>query len=127
MSVPDDRLTIQQAAEALGLSVYTLRYYERIGLIHPITREENTHRRYSAQDIGWIDFLTKLRAAGMSIRQMQAYADLQRQGDGTLPARLAILRDHRRQVEERLKEMQEHLRIIRHKIEYYEGVMGQGS
>jgi DNA-binding transcriptional MerR regulator len=74
----NNTLTIRDVAEATGLSVHTLRYYERIGLIHPIDREENTHRRYSEDDVGWIDFLTKLRAIGMSIQQMQAYAELQR-------------------------------------------------
>ncbi len=81
MNTQDDKLTIQQVAEATGLSVYTLRYYERIGLIHPIGRAENPHRRYTADDIGWIDFLKKIRATGMSMQQMQAYAELQRQGD----------------------------------------------
>ena len=47
-----DQLTIQQVAEATGLSTYTLRYYERIGLIHPIDRAQNTHRRYTLDDIG---------------------------------------------------------------------------
>src|SRR6478672_1843148 len=106
MNTQDDKLTIQQVAEATGLSVYTLRYYERIGLIHPIGRAENTHRRYTADDIGWLDFLTKLRATGMSIQQRQAYAELQRQGDGSLPQRLAMLKEHQRSVEAHMAELQ---------------------
>ncbi len=92
MNPQDDSFTIQQAAVQTGLSEYTLRYYERIGLIHPIGRAENTHRRYSADDLGWIDFLNKLRATGMSIQQMQVYAALQRRGDETLSARSAAIR-----------------------------------
>src|SRR5690606_38983841 len=86
--IMNEGLTIQQVAEATQLSEHTLRYYERIGLIHPISRADNGHRRYSPDDIGWIDFLTKLRAAGMTIQQMQAYAELQRRGDETLPERV---------------------------------------
>lgn len=115
----DETLTIQQVAEATGLSEHTLRYYERVGLIHAIGRAPNGHRRYSPDDIGWIDFLNKLRATGMSIQQMQRYAELQRQGDETLAERVGMLRAHRQQVEERLDELREHLMLISHKIEYY--------
>ncbi|GAB4511053.1 MAG: hypothetical protein OHK0046_08620 [Anaerolineae bacterium] len=119
----EDQLNIQQVAEATGLSVHTLRYYERIGLIHPIDRAENTHRRYTMDDVGWIEFLNKLRATGMSIQQMQHYAELQRGGDATLPDRVAMLRELRDEAEARLAEMQAHLRVIHYKIEIYESIL----
>ena len=95
MEFHKDRLSIQEVTEATGLSAHTLRYYERVGLIHPIEREENTRRRYSPDDVGWIDFLLKLRATGMSIKEMQCYAELQRQGEETLPERLEMLKSLR--------------------------------
>jgi DNA-binding transcriptional MerR regulator len=115
----ENTLTIQQVAEATRLSEHTLRYYERIGLIHPINRAENGHRRYGSNDIGWIDFLTKLRAAGMSIQQMQAYAELQRRGDETLPERVEMLKEVRCKVEARMDELNEHLKLLNYKIEMY--------
>ena len=119
MNTRTDQLTIQEVAEATGLSVHTLRYYERIGLIHNIGRAQNTHRRYSTDDIGWIEFLKKLRAIGMPIQQMQVYAELQRQGDETLPERLEMLKQLRRNVEAHIAELQEHLELIHYKIELY--------
>jgi DNA-binding transcriptional MerR regulator len=118
-SIHEQTLTIQQVAEATGLTVHTLRYYERIGLIHPIGRAENSHRRYSDADVGWLIFLTKLRATGMSIQQMTAYAALQREGDSTLPERLAMLKAHKQQVEAHMDELQTHLEVIRYKIGLY--------
>ena len=118
-----DQLTIQQVAEATGLSTYTLRYYERIGLIHPIDRAQNTHRRYTLDDIGWIELLNKLRATGMSIQQMQRYAELQRQGDETLPERVEMLRMLQREAEARIAEVSEHLKLIRYKIGLYESII----
>jgi DNA-binding transcriptional MerR regulator len=118
-------LTIQQVAEATGLSEHTLRYYERIGLIHAINRAENGHRRYSPDDVGWIDFLNKLRATGMSIQQMQRYAELQREGDSTLPERLEMLKAHRSQVEAQLDELYDHLKVIRYKVEVYQAVLSE--
>lgn len=125
MDTQDDKLTIQQVALATGLSVYTLRYYERIGLIHPIGRAGNTHRRYTADDIGWIDFLNKLRTTGMSIQGMQAYAELQRMGDDTLPERIAMLRELRHKVELRMEELREHMSVLNYKIELYEGIVSE--
>mgnify|MGYP005837680487 CR=1 FL=1 len=115
-------LTIQEVAAATGLSVYTLRYYERIGLIHPINRADNTHRRYTTDDVGWIDFLNKLRSTGMSIQQMQRYAELQRMGDDTLPERLEMLKALKMEAEARIAEVEAHLDVIRYKISYYEAV-----
>ena len=119
MDIQKDRLTIQEVAEATGLTTHTLRYYERIGLIHLINREENTHRCYTADDVGWIDFLLKLRATGMSIKDMQRYAELQRQGDETLPERVEMLKSLRGNVEARINELNEHLKLVRYKIEIY--------
>jgi DNA-binding transcriptional MerR regulator len=119
MDIQKERLTIQEVSKATGLSAHTLRYYERIGLIHPIEREENTRRLYTEDDVGWIDFLLKLRATGMSIKQMQRYAELQRQGDATLPERVEMLKSLQRQVEAHMSELNENLKLICYKIELY--------
>jgi DNA-binding transcriptional MerR regulator len=123
MDIQKDKLTIQEVAQATGLSAHTLRYYERIGLIHPINREENTHRRYTTDDVGWIDFLTKLRATGMSIKDMQKYAELQRQGDETLPQRIEMLKLLRDKVEAHMDELNEHLKLIYYKIDIYQKIV----
>jgi len=123
MDIQKDKLTIQEVAKATGLTPHTLRYYERIGLIHPINREENTRRCYTADDVGWIDFLLKLRATGMSIKDMQRYAELQRQGDETLPERVEMLKSLRDKVESHIEEMNEHLKLIHYKIDYYSKVV----
>jgi DNA-binding transcriptional MerR regulator len=71
-------------------------------------------------DVGWIDFLNKLRAAGMSIQQMQAYAELQRLGDISLPERVEMLKNLRIQLEAHMDELREHLKVIHYKIDFYE-------
>jgi DNA-binding transcriptional MerR regulator len=123
MDIQKEKLTIQEVAQATGLSAHTLRYYERIGLIHPIEREENARRRYTADDIGWIEFLLKLRATGMSIKDMQKYAELQRHGDNTLPERLEMLKSLRGNVEARISDLNEHLKLICYKIEIYQQIV----
>jgi DNA-binding transcriptional MerR regulator len=113
--------TIQEVAERTGISIYTLRYYEHIGLIHSIGRLQNSHRRYSEADIGWIEFLLKLRATGMPIQQMRAYAELQRLGDASLAERIEMLKAHQRETEAHIRQLTEHLALINYKIQFYEG------
>jgi DNA-binding transcriptional MerR regulator len=112
-------LTIQQVADKTGLSEYTLRYYERIGLIVSVDRAENGHRRYTDMDIGWIEFLKCLRATRMPVAQMKMYADLTRAGSQTIDSRLALLEEHRRTVLGQIEEMQRYLAVVDHKIDYY--------
>lgn len=115
----ETELTIQQMAQQCGLGVHTLRYYERNGLLEPINRASNGHRRYSKQDIQRIEFLTKLRSTGMSIRQMQQFAALYRQGDQTIRERRSLLEDHWQTVSAQIDQLQQHLAVIEFKIQRY--------
>ncbi|MGM0713286.1 MerR family transcriptional regulator [Brevibacillus parabrevis] len=95
-------LTIRQVANATGLSVQTLRYYENIGLLSSIHRNKNGYRCYTIDDIAWIDFLTRLKATGMPISTMLEIAELKRQGDSTLTKRRIILEEHYAAVEQHM-------------------------
>jgi DNA-binding transcriptional MerR regulator len=113
-------LTIAQAARATGVSAYTLRYYERAGLIDGVDRADSGHRRYDDHDLAWIEVLQCLRATGMPIRRIRRYAELVRDGEGNERDRLALLEEHRAAVLARLAEVNEHLAFIEQKIARYE-------
>ncbi|MFC8731092.1 MerR family transcriptional regulator [Luteimicrobium sp. NPDC057192] len=114
-------LSIADAAAATGLTVHTLRYYERDGLmLDPVDRAPSGHRRYSAADLSWIVMLTRLRATGMGIAEVREYAELCRAGEGNEDARLMLLRAHRDRVLADLEATREHLRAIDTKIGLYE-------
>ncbi|MBD2034488.1 MerR family transcriptional regulator [Leptolyngbya sp. FACHB-321] len=115
-------LTIQQVAQQTGLSVHTLRYYERNGLLEPVDRASSGHRRYSAEDIARIEFLTRLRATGMPIRQMQEFAQLFRQQPEAIRDRRKLLEAHEQQVQAHIQELQRNLEAIQWKIGYYKGL-----
>lgn len=115
----EEGLTIQDVAGRTGLSVHTLRYYERIGLLDPVSRASNGHRRYALADLAWIEFLQRLRATGMPIHQMQRFAELRRLGQVSLAARRSLLGVHKAEVRLRLQELTRHLAAIEEKIEQY--------
>jgi DNA-binding transcriptional MerR regulator len=103
-------------AQRCGLTTHTLRYYERVGLIQPVGRASNGHRRYSLADEAWIEFLHCLRATNMPIRAMQRYAELRHQGESTSLERRKLLEDHQATIAEQIVELQRAHKILEHKI-----------
>jgi len=115
-------LTVREASALTSLSAHTLRYYERAGLIEPVARTPTGHRRYARDDLEHLRFLHCLRATGMSIRRMQEFAALVRQGQGARPAALALLETHGAEVQARIAALGDSLKVIDRKIERFGGV-----
>ncbi|MFF1822685.1 MerR family transcriptional regulator [Kribbella sp. NPDC058245] len=126
--VPEAGVSIAEAAERTGVSVHTLRYYERAGLvITAVDRTSGGRRRYRELDLRWINMCTRLRSTGMPIRVIREYADLVLAGVGNEKARLALLESHRAEVLTKLAELQENLELIDHKIDVYRGRLEAGT
>ncbi|WP_281902017.1 MerR family transcriptional regulator [Phytohabitans aurantiacus] len=113
-------MTVSEAAERVGLTTYTLRWYEQEGLVEPVDRDSAGRRRYSDQDVDWLVLLTRLRRTGMPVRDMRRYAELARQGDRTLGERRALFEAHRDRVLARIGELEEDLKVLNYKIDIYE-------
>lgn len=88
-------LTIGQVAELTGVSTHTLRYYEQAGLLRAISRTAAGHRLYAPADLAGLAFVMRLKATGMPIAQIQAFAVLREQGESTFGARRDLLVAHR--------------------------------
>jgi DNA-binding transcriptional MerR regulator len=127
-ALPAEGVTIAEAARRTGVSVHTLRYYERAGLVvSPVGRTATGRRRYRELDLKWIIICTKLRATGMPITGIRQYAELVTAGPGNEAERLALLEAHRADVLARLAEIQENLEMINYKIEVYRGSLAAGE
>ena len=121
-------VSIAEAARRTGVSVHTLRYYERAGLVvTPINRSAGGRRRYCQLDIDWITICTKLRATGMPIKTIRRFAELVSAGYGNEPERLALLETHRADVLTKIAELRENLELIDHKIDVYRGRLAAGD
>lgn len=112
-------LTPGEAARASGLTLDTLRYYERIGLLDRVERGPGGQRRYTPADLDWLDVLRYLRGSGMSIGDLRRYVELSHGGEATVPARLALLVEHDARVGERLAELTAQRARLRDKIGWY--------
>ena len=116
-------MKIAELSERYGISSDTLRYYERIGLIHPVNRNESGIRDYNEIDLKRVEFIKCMRSAWLPIEALIEYVGLVQQGDGTIGARKKILKEQREQLATRMKEMQKTLDLLDYKIEVYENAV----
>lgn len=113
-------MNIKEVSEKYDISADTLRYYERIGLIPPVSRNEHGYRDYTEYDCNWVFFAKVMRNAGVSIEAMIEYVALFLEGNNTQDARKQILLNQQEELEIRIKSMQETLGYLKHKINVYE-------
>ncbi|MCS5713195.1 MerR family transcriptional regulator [Herbiconiux sp. CPCC 205716] len=121
--VPAGGLSIGAVSEATGLSIDTLRYYEKAGLLlDPAPRDPGGRRRYGHDDLDWIAGLIMLRETGMSIADVRRMAELSRVPD-TEAERLVVLEAHRERVLAELEHTRAHLTALEKKISAYTAVI----
>jgi len=113
-------MKIAAVSEQYGISADTLRYYERIGLIPPVHRNEGGIRDYNELDLRRVDFIKCMRSAGLPVEVLIEYIGLVQQGDKTIEARKEILIEQRDLLAARMADMQKTLDLLNHKVEVYE-------
>ena len=112
-------MTIKEASQVTGVSADTLGYYERIGLIPPVPRNESGIRNYDEASIGWINFIKCMRGAGLPIEALIEYVALCKEGDKTEASRKAILIEQRDILQQRIESLQKTLVKLNYKIDNY--------
>jgi DNA-binding transcriptional MerR regulator len=113
------KYTIKQAAEKVNLTVYTLRYYDKEGLLPFMERDNVGNRLFTENNVEWLEMICCLKNTGMSLRQIKQYIQLCMQGDATLEVRRQILMEHRQGVLDQIDELNRNLERIDYKIEHY--------
>jgi DNA-binding transcriptional MerR regulator len=111
-------LSIGEVAQLTGLSIYTLRYYDELGLLPQVTRAENGRRVFGDEVVGWIGIIKCLRATQMPLSNMQRFTQLAHQDIDTITQQREMLEAHRREIAQRMVEVEEAIALIDHKIQY---------
>jgi DNA-binding transcriptional MerR regulator len=118
-------MTIAEVSKKYDLSADTLRYYERIGLLPSVNRNSSGNRDYSEEDCRWVKFIKCMRSAGLSIEVLIEYVSLFQQGSSTIGPRKELLLEQRKQIAEKINELQTTLSYLDKKIVGYEEHMVQ--
>ena len=114
-------LKIKEVTKLTGLSIDTIRYYERIGIVMPINRNANGIRDFTQRNVMQLLFAKRMRDAGLSIEALKDYIDLLIEDDDqTIPARKALLNEQADKLASKINHLQETLDYLRQKIDRYE-------
>ena len=113
-------MTIKEVSEKYGLSQDTLRYYEKRGVIPPVTRTSGGIRNYTEKDIGWVENAVCMRNAGLPVEVIAEYCRLFSMGDSTIGARLELLTEQRKKLIEQKEQLEAEISRLDYKIGRYE-------
>ncbi|MGL6066781.1 MAG: MerR family transcriptional regulator [Cetobacterium sp.] len=112
--------TIKSVSEIVGLSSHTIRYYDKCGLMPYVNRNKNGVRDFTEDDIFWIEIIKCLKNTGMKIEDIRLIVDLSLKGDHTKDERKKILLEHRKKILEKIEDLNNNLKKLDLKIEWYE-------
>lgn len=120
-------MTIKEVSEKYGISPDTLRYYERSGMIPPVTRTSSGRRDYQSDDLEWVEQAVCMRNAGLPVDALSEYVRLCRMGDVTFPQRLQLLMQQRQSLLQQQKQIRDSLYRLDYKIQRYEIAVETGT
>lgn len=119
-------MTIKEVSEQYHVSSDTLRYYERVGMIPPVTRTASGIRDYQESDLSWVELAVCMRGAGLPIESMIEYVRLYQEGDETIEARYHLLKEQLDELYEQRKRMDATINRLNYKVSRYKEAMQTG-
>lgn len=115
--------TIQQVSKILEISAYTLRYYEKEGIIQNIKRSEHGNRVYSLKNLQWIYLIVCLRGTGMSLEEIKMYILYTKSGNEFIPNRYEMIKKQKQAALDMIDNLHQKLAVLEDKISFYETLM----
>lgn len=119
--------SIGEVAQKTGLTTYTLRFYEKEGLLPNIRKNSAGLRRFSEDDLNWLSILECLKSTGLPLKEIKHYLELSKKGDATLHERMQIFKRQKNRLEEQIKVLQSNMEKIDFKIKYYQAALKDGE
>lgn len=119
-------ITIKEVSRQYDITPDVLRYYERAGMIPPVTRTAGGIRDYQEEDLGWVELVLCMRSAGLSVEAISEYVRLARLGEDTIKDRLALLQRQREGLLARQSQITQALERLNYKIARYEDALKTG-
>ncbi|PLS08914.1 MerR family transcriptional regulator [Neobacillus cucumis] len=119
--------TISEVAKELNLTVYTLRYYDKEGLIPFVERTPSGARLFKESDIDALKIIECLKSTGMPIKEIKNFIDWCSDGDSSLQQRYDMFMDRKAIVEAQIEELKKTMGVIEHKCRYYRTALDAGT
>jgi DNA-binding transcriptional MerR regulator len=119
--------SISEVAKELDLTVYTLRYYDKEGLMPFVERTPSGNRLFKESDLSALKVIECLKATGMPIKEIKNFIDWCSDGDSTLQQRYDMFLERKAIVEAQMEELRKTMEVIEHKCLYYKTALDAGT
>ena len=119
--------TIKEFSEKTGITVSTLRYYDKEGLLPFVDKKANGTRVFKDSDFEGLAIINCMKSSGLPIKDIKKYMDLCIEGNSTLKERLDIFLERKEIVKKQIEELNKVMETIEHKIWYYETSIEAGT
>ena len=119
--------SISEVAKKLDLTVYTLRYYDKEGLMPFVERTPSGTRLFKQSDVDFLKVIQCLKTTGMPIKDIKDFITWCSEGDATLKQRHDMFMERKAIVEAQIEELQKTMEVIDHKCSYYESALIAGT
>lgn len=120
-------MKIKEISEITGLSISTLRYYDKHGLLQNLKRNNNGVREFTMEDLNTINMINCLKNSGLKISEIKNFMDLCSMGDSTIEQRLNFFINQEKVINDQIKELNNSLNLIKFKKWYYKKAMDDGT
>lgn len=111
--------TIKEVAAKTNLSVYTLRFYDKQGLLPFVVRNQSGYREFTEGDLNLLKTICCLKNTGMKIKDIRTYINYVMTGPSTIAQRKKLLMQHRQAVLAEQQKITENLAEIDYKLDIY--------
>lgn len=118
-------LSVKEVADKLGVSPHTIRYYDNMGLLPDVTRDEHGARVFTQEQLEWLGIVLCMRSTGLSVSGIRHYMELVEKGDSTLYQRYQIIMEQKRRAEAEREEIDKKLGILARKQAAYEKLLAE--
>ncbi|MBP1968581.1 DNA-binding transcriptional MerR regulator [Virgibacillus natechei] len=119
--------SIGDVAKKLNLTVYTLRYYDKEGLMPFVERTPSGNRVFKESDVELLNVIECLKSSGMPIKDIKNFIEWLSEGDSTLQQRYDMFMERKTAVETQMEELQKTMDLIKHKCSYYKTALDAGT
>ncbi|AVN63540.1 hypothetical protein CG006_00895 [Mesoplasma florum] len=121
--ITKQKLSIKEIATIFDVSEQTIRFYDSKGLLPFFEREDNNYRYTTVENLQWFKMVFLLRSAGMEIKNIKEYINLCMEGDSTVPQRLKIIQDQKKDLVSKIKGLQSELELLTSKEKHYKKIL----
>ena len=118
--------TIGEVAKILNLTVPTIRFYDKEGLLPYLQRNNGNARRFSEKDVEFLRIIKVLKKSGLQIKDIKKFFQWCMEGESTIKNRYELFLNQKEIIEQQIFELNQELEYIKRKIDFYEKNINSG-